>query len=95
MSEQSLKIAEQRRETKGKEEKEKYTHLNAELQRIARTDKKVFLSDQCEETEEKNRIGKTRDLFRKPRDTQGIFHPKVGTIKDRNDMDLTEAEHIK
>ena len=95
LSEEALQIAEKRRETKGKEEKEKYTHLNAELQRIARTDKKVFLSDQCEETEEKNRIGKTRDLFRKPRDTQGIFHPKVGTIKDRNDMDLTEAEHIK
>ena len=95
LSEEGLQKAVKRRETKGKEEKEKYTHLNAELQRIARTDKKVFLSDQCEETEEKNRIGKTRDLFRKPRDTQGIFHPKVGTIKDRNDMDLTEAEHIK
>ena len=81
-------------EAKGKGKKERYTHLNAEFQRMARRDKKVFLSDQCKEIEEKNRMGKTRDLF-KIRDTKGIFHAKMGTIKDRNDMDLTEAEDIK
>ena len=93
LSEESF-FSEERRETKGKEEQEKYTHLNAELQRIARTDKKAFLSDQCKETEN-NRMGKTRDLFKKPRGTQGIFHAKMNTIKDRNGMDLTEAEDIK
>ena len=81
--------------TKGKGEKERYTHLNAEFQRIARRDKKDFLSDQCKEIEENNRIGKTRDLFKKIRDTKGIFHAEMGTIKDRNDMDQTEAEDIK
>ena len=80
---------------KGKGEKESYTHLNAEFQRIARRDKKAFLSDQCKETEENNRMGKTRDLFKKIRDTNGTFHAKMGTIKDRNGMDLTEAEDIK
>ena len=95
LSEQSLKIAEQRRETKGKEEKEKYTHLNAELQRIARTDKKVFLSDQCEETEEKNRMGKINDLFNKIRDNNGIFYAQMGTIKNRNGIDKTEVEDFK
>ena len=84
-----------RREVKSKGEKERYTHLNAEFQRIVRTDKKAFLSDQCEETEENNRMGKTKDLFRKIRDTKGTFHTKKGTIKDRNVMDLTEAEDIK
>ena len=84
-----------RREIKGKGEKEKYTHLNAEFQRIARRDKKAFLSDQCKEMDENNRMGKTRDLFKKIRDTKGIFHAKMGTIKDRNGMDLTEAEDIK
>ena len=84
-----------RREAKGKGEKERYTHLNAEFQRIARRDKKVFLSDQCKEIEENNRIGKTRDLFKKIRDTKGTFHVKMGTIKDRNGMDLTEAEDVK
>ena len=84
-----------RREVKSKGEKEKYTHLNAEFQRIARRDKKAFLSDQCKEIEEKNRMGKTRDLFKKIRHTKGIFHAKMGTIKDRNGMDLTEAEDIK
>ena len=92
MSEEALKIAEKRRETKGKGEKERYTHLNAEFQRIARRDKKAFLSDQCKEN---NRMGKTRDLFKKIRDTKGTFHAKMGTIKDRNGMDLTEAEDIK
>ena len=95
MSEESLQIAEQRREAKGKEEKERYKHLNAEFQRIAKRDKKVFLSDQCKEIEENNRMGKTRDLFKKIRDTKGTFHAKMGSIKDRNDMDLTEAEDIK
>ena len=97
MSGEALKIAEKRRETKGKREKEKYIHLylNAEFQRIARRDKKVFLSDQCKEIEENNRVGKTRDLFKKIRDTKGTFHSKMGTIKDRNGMDLTEAEDIK
>ena len=90
MSEEALQIAERRRKAKGKGEKERYTHVNAEFQRIARRDKKAFLSDQCRETEENNRMGKTRDL-KKIRDTKGIFHAKMGTIKDRNDMDLTEA----
>ena len=84
-----------RREVKSKEEKERYKHLNAEFQRIARRDKKAFLSDQRKETEEKNRMGKTRDLFKKIRDTKGTFHTKMGLIKDRNGMDLTEAEDIK
>ena len=80
---------------KSKGEKERYKHLNAEFQRIARRDKKAFLSDQCKEIEANNRMGKTRDLFKKVRDTKGTFHAKMGTIKDRNDMDLTEAEEIK
>ena len=84
-----------RREEKGKGEKERYTDLNAEFQRIARRDKKAFLSDQCKEIEENNRMGKTRDLFKKIRDTKGIFHAKMGSIKDRNGMDLTEAKDIK
>ena len=79
---------------KGKREKERYTHLNAEFQRTARRDKKTFLSEQCKEIEENNRIGKTRDLFKKIRDTKGTFHAKIGTIKDRNSMDLTETEDI-
>ena len=90
-----LEISEKRREAKGKREKERYTHLNAEFQRIARRDKKGFLSDQFKEMEENNKMGKTRDLFKKIRDTKGIFHEKMGTIKDRNGMDLTEAEDIK
>ena len=84
-----------RRVVKSKGEKERYTHLNEELQRIARTDKKAFLSNQCKEIEESNRMGKTRDIFKKIRDTKGIFHAKMGSIKDRNDRDLTEAEDIK
>ena len=80
---------------KGKGEKERYTHLNSEFQRIARRDKKAFLSDQCKEIEANTRMGKTRDLFKKIRDTKGIFHTKMGSIKDRNGMDLTEAEDIK
>ena len=84
-----------RREAKSKGEKERYTHLNAAFQRIARRDKKAFLSDQCKEIEENNRMGKTRDLFKKTRDTNGIFHAKIGSIKDRNGMDLTKAEEIK
>ena len=92
MSEEALQIAVKRREVKGKGEKERYTHLNAEFQRIARRDEKAFLSDQCKEVEENNRMGKTRDLFKKIRDTKGTFHAKMGTIKDRNGMDLTEAE---
>ena len=84
-----------RREAKGKGEKKRYTHLNAEFQRIARRDKKVFLSDQCKEIEENNTMGKTRDLFKKIRDTKGIIHAKMGSVKDRNGMDLTEAEDIK
>ena len=84
-----------RREVKIKGEKERYTHLNAEFQRIARRDKKAFLSDQCKEIEENKGMGKTRDLFKKIRDTKGIFHVKMGTIKDRNGMDLTEAEDVK
>ena len=84
-----------RREAKSKGEKERCKHLNAEFQRIARRDKKAFLSDQCKEIEEKNRMGKTRDLFKKIRDTKGTFHAKMGSIKDRNGMDLTEADDIK
>ena len=84
-----------RREAKSKGEKERYKHLNAEFQRVARTDKKAFLIDQCKEIEENNRMGKTKDLFKKIRDTKGIFHAKMGSIKDTNDMDLTEAEDIK
>ena len=84
-----------RREAKNKGEKEKYTHLNAEFQRIAKRDKKAFLSDQCKEIEENNRMGKTRDLFKKIKDTKGMFHAKMGTIKDRNSMELTEAKDIK
>ena len=95
LSEEALQIAEKRREAKGKGEKERYTYLNAEFQRIARRDKKALLSDQCKETEENNRMGKTRDLFKKITDTKGTFHAKMGTIKDRNGMDLTEAEDIK
>ena len=95
LSEEALQIAEKKREAKSKGEKEKYTHLNAEFQRIARRDKKAFLSDQCKEIEENNRTGKTKDLFKKIRDTKGTFHAKMGTIKDRNGMDLTEAEDIK
>ena len=90
-----LQIAVKRREVKGKGEKERYTHLNADFQRIARRDKKAFLLDQCKEIEENNRMGKTRDLFKKIRDTKGIFHAKMGSIKDKNGMDLTEAEDIK
>ena len=92
VSEEVLQIAEKRREVKGKGEKERYTHLNAEFQRIARRDKKAVLSDQCKEIEENTRMGKTRDLFKKIRDTKGTFHAKMGTLKDRNSMDLTEAE---
>ena len=91
LSEEALQIAEKRREVKGKGEKERYIHLVTEFQRIARRDKKAFLSDQCKEIEENNRMGKTRDLFKKIRDTTGIFHTKMGTIKDRNSIDLTEA----
>ena len=93
-SEDALQIA-VKKEVKSKEEKERYTHLNAEFQRIARRDKKAFLSDQCKEIEESNRMGKTRDLFKKIRDTKGTFHAKMGTIKDRKCVDLTEAEDIK
>ena len=95
LSEEVLQITEKRREVKGKGGKERYIHLNAEFQRIARRDKKVFLSDQCKEIEENNRMGKTRELFKKVRDTKGTFHAKMGTIKDRNGMDLTETEDIK
>ena len=84
-----------KREAKSKGEKERYKHMNTEFQRIAKRDKKAFLSDQCKETEESNRMGKTRDHFKKIRDTKGIFHAKIGSIKDRNGMDLTEAEDIK
>ena len=90
-----MQIAEKRRKAKGKGEKERYTHLNSKFQRIAKGDKKAFLSDQCKEIEEKNRMGQTRDLFKKIRDSKGTFHAKMGTIKDRNGMDLTEAEDIK
>ena len=93
MSEEALQIAE-KREAKGKGEKERYTYFNAEFQRIARRDKKAFLSDQCKEIEE-NRMGKTRDLFKEIRDTKGSFHVKMGTIKERNGIDLTGAENIK
>ena len=95
LSGEALQIAVKRREAKSKGEKERYKHLNAEFQRIARRDKKGFISDQCKETEANNRMGKTRDLFKKIRNTKGIFHAKIGSIKDRNDMDLTEAEDIK
>ena len=95
LSEEALQIAEKRRDVKGKGEKERYTNLNAEFQRIARRDKKAFFSDQCKETEEKNRMGKTRDLFKKIRDIKGIFHANMGSMKARNGLDLTEAEDIK
>ena len=95
LSGEALQIAVKRREAKSKGEKEGYSHLNAEFQRIAKRDKKSFLSDQCKEIEENNRLGKTRDLFKKIRDTKGTFHAKMGSIKDRNGMDLTEAEDIK
>ena len=94
LSGEALQIAVKRREAKSQGEKERYKHLNAEFQRIARRDK-AFFSDQCKEIEEKNRMGKTRDLFKKIRDTKGIFHAKMGSIKDRNGMDLTEAEGIR
>ena len=95
LSETGLKIAVKRIEGKGKGEKERYTHLKTEFQRISRRDKKVFLSDQCKEIEANNRMGKTRDLFKKIRETKGNFHAKISTIKERNGMDLTEAEDIK
>ena len=95
LSEGALQTAIKRREAKGKGEKERYTHLNAEFQKISRRDKKTFFSDQCKEIEENNRMGKTRDLFKKIRDTKGTFHERMGTIKDRNGMDLTEAEDMK
>ena len=95
LSEEALQIAVKRREVKSKGEKERYTHLNAEFQRIARRDKKASLSDQCKEIEENNRMGKTRDLFKKIGDTKGTFHSKMGSIKDINGMDLIEAEDIK
>ena len=95
LSEEALQITEKRREAKGKGEKGRYTHLNAEFQRIARRDKKTFLSDQCKEIEENNRMGKTRDLFKKIRDTKGTFPTKMGTKKDRNGMELTEADNVK
>ena len=95
LSEEASQIAVKRREVKGKGEKERYTHLKAEFQRIARRDQKAFLSDQCKEIEVNNRMGKTSDLFKKLRDTKGTFHAKMGSIKDRNGMDLTEAEDIK
>jgi len=91
LSEEALQIAVKRGEVKSKGEKERYTHLNAEFQRIARRDKKAFLSDQCKEIEENNRMGKTRDLFKEIRDTKGTFHAKKGSIKDRNGMDLTKS----
>ena len=95
LSGEALQIAVKRREAKSQGEKERYKHLNVELQRIARRDKKAFFSDQCKEMEEKNRMGKTRDLFKKIRDTKGTFHAKMGSIKGRNGLDLTEAEDIK
>ena len=95
LSEEALQIAVKRREAKSKGEKERHTHLNAEFQRRARRDKEAFLSDQCKEIEENNRVGKTRDFFMKIRDTKGTFHAKMGSIKDRNGLDLTEAEDIK
>ena len=95
MSEEAFHKAEKRREMKGKGKKQRYIHLNAEFQRIARRDKEAFFSDQCKEIEENNRMGKPRDFFKKIRDTKGIFHAKIGTIKNRNGMDLAEAEDIK
>ena len=95
LSEEALQIGEKRREAKSKGEKERYTHLNAEFQRIARRDKKAFFSDQYKEIEENDRLGKTRDIFKKIRDTKGTFHAKMVSIKDRNGMDLTESEDIK
>ena len=95
LSEEVIQIAEKRREAKGKGENERYSHLNAEFQRIARRDKKVFHSDQCKEIEGNNRMGKSRDLFKKMRDTKGTFHVKMGSIKDRNGIGLTEAEDVK
>ena len=95
LSDQSLQIIEKRREAKSKGEKERYTHLNAEFQRRARREKKAFHSDQCKEIEENNRMGKTRDLFRKIRDTKGMFHAQMRTIRDRNGIDITEVEDIK
>ena len=95
LSEEAIQIAVKSREANSKGQKERYKHLNAEFQRIARKDKKIFLSDQCKEIEENTRMGKTRDLFKKIRDTKGTFHAKMGSIKDRNGMELTEAEDIK
>ena len=95
LSEEELQTAMKRREVKGKGRKKRYTHLNVEFQRIARRDQKAFLSDQCKEIEENNRMGKTKDVFKKIRDTKGDFHAKMGIIKDRNCMDLTEAEDTK
>ena len=95
MPKEALQIAEERKEAKGKGEKERYKHLNAEFQRTARRDKKAFFSDQCKEIQADNRMGKTRDLFKKIRDTKERFHAKMGTIKDRSGMDLTEGEDIK
>ena len=95
MSKETLQTAEKRREVKGRGEKERYTHLNAEFQRLAGRDKKAFLSNKCKEIEENNKMGKTRDLFKKIRDTKGTFHAKMDTRKDKNGMDLTEAEDIK
>ena len=95
LSEEALQIAMKRNKVKSKGEKERYSHLNAEFQRIARRDKKAFLSDQCKEIEENNRVGKTRDLFKKIRDTKGTFHAKMGSIKDRNGMDLTEQKLLR
>ena len=95
MPEEVLQIAEKRKEAKGKREKERYTHLNAKFQRIARRDQKAFLRDQCKEIQGNNRMGKTRDVFKNIRDTKGTFHANMGTMKGRNSMDLTEAEFIK
>ena len=95
LSEEILQIAEKRREAKGKGEKDRYTHFSAEFQRIARSNKKAFLNDQCKEIEENNRMGKTSDLFKKIRDTKGIFHAKLGSIKDRNDTDLTKQKILR
>ena len=95
LSKEALQIAVRRREAKSKGAKERYTHLNAEFQRISRRDKKAFLSDQCKEIEENSRMGMTRDIFEKIRDTKGIFHAKMGSVKDRNGRDLREAEDIK
>ena len=95
LSEEILQIAEKRRDAKGKGEKDRYTHFSAEFQRIARSNKKAFLNDQCKEIEENNRMGKTSDLFKKIRDTKGIFHAKMGSIKDRNDTDLTKQKILR